>query len=66
MNRFSLKCLRDFGFGRKTMEEMIINEAVTLTRIITAKSKRGTIKNINKLTTVAVLNSLWILTTNTR
>ncbi|XP_015517474.2 methyl farnesoate epoxidase [Neodiprion pinetum] len=64
--RFSLKNLRDFGFGRKTMEDIILNEAVTLARIIEEKSNDGPIRNVDRIATVAVLNSLWYLTANTR
>ncbi|XP_012254145.2 methyl farnesoate epoxidase-like [Athalia rosae] len=64
--RFAVKNLREFGFGKRTMENMIVDEALTLVKIIERKSKSRTIRNVNKIATVAVLNSLWCLTSGIR
>ncbi|KAF7990345.1 hypothetical protein HCN44_000150 [Aphidius gifuensis] len=64
--RFSIKCLKDLGWGRQTMEELILEDAGGLIKNIETLSKKGVIKNLNNLTNSAVINSLWSLIGGTR
>ncbi|XP_057340214.1 methyl farnesoate epoxidase-like [Microplitis mediator] len=61
--RFSLINLKSFGWAGQTMEELILEDAENLGKIIDKVSKKhqGVVKNLNELTALAVLNSLWSL-----
>ncbi|KAK0092734.1 hypothetical protein PV326_000713 [Microctonus aethiopoides] len=59
--RFSLRCLKEFGWCGQTMENLILEDAESLKKIIEDTCMDGVIKNFNKLTSLAVLNSLWSL-----
>lgn len=48
------------------MEELILEDAGGLIKIIEILSKKGVIKNLNNLTNSAVINSLWSLIGGTR
>ncbi|XP_066583638.1 methyl farnesoate epoxidase-like [Prorops nasuta] len=61
--RFALKTLKNFGYGKLTMEDIIIRNAVALTKIIDERSKEGPIDNMRRITSVAVLNNLWTFVT---
>ncbi|XP_021956777.1 cytochrome P450 2J3 [Folsomia candida] len=62
--RFALKTLRDFGFGKKSMESMVQQEATEL--IETFRKMAGKpIQTQNKFN-AAVLNALWTLITGNR
>ncbi|EFN67203.1 Probable cytochrome P450 305a1 [Camponotus floridanus] len=64
--RFVLKTLKEFGFGKMAMEDIILNDAVSLTSIIESLAKLGPITNLHNLTSIAVLNSLWTLVAGSR
>lgn len=48
------------------MEELILEDAGGLIKIIENLSKKGVIKDLNKLTNSAVINSLWSLVGGSR
>lgn len=63
--RFLLRQLRDFGFGKSTMEGLIMDEANEL--IETYKQKAGTpITLIREQVKLAVINSLFRILTSKR
>ncbi|KAL0121780.1 hypothetical protein PUN28_006919 [Cardiocondyla obscurior] len=64
--RFILRTLKEFGFGNVTMEDMILNDAVSLTTTIESLGKLGPISNLYNITSIAVLNSLWTLVAGSR
>ncbi|XP_024893814.1 methyl farnesoate epoxidase-like [Temnothorax curvispinosus] len=64
--RFALRTLKEFGFGNGTMEDIILNDAVSLTTTIESLSKSGPITNLYNITSIAVLNSLWTLVAGAR
>ena len=62
--RFTLRHLRDFGFGKNTGEELITNE---MKEVIQGLDKSvGKPVSINKSFSVAVLNTLWMIMSGVR
>ncbi|KAL6440501.1 hypothetical protein ACFW04_003193 [Cataglyphis niger] len=59
--RFVLRALKEFGFGKMAMEDIILNDAVSLTNTIESLAKLGPIANLYNITSVAILNTLWTL-----
>lgn len=58
--RFSLKYLKEFGFGKRSMEDLILENAVSLTMSIEKKiQKENIIDYFCQVSNVAVLNNLW-------
>ena len=62
--RFTLRNLRDFGFGKNTGEELIANELREF--IQNLENRVGTPLPINRSFTVAVLNTLWMMVSGVR
>ncbi|XP_035709560.1 methyl farnesoate epoxidase isoform X2 [Folsomia candida] len=62
--RFALRQLRDFGFGRKSMESIIAEEAVELAERL--QSHCGKPMSIQMAFNAAILNALWSLLTGER
>ena len=62
--RFTLRNLRDFGFGKNTGEELIVNEMREFIRNL--EKHVGTPLPINRSFTVAVLNTLWMMVSGVR
>jgi len=62
--RFTLKHLKNFGFGKNQMETLIIDEAKEL--IEGFRKEGGLAFNPAKRFSLAVLNSLWIIVTGSR
>ncbi|OXA43620.1 methyl farnesoate epoxidase [Folsomia candida] len=62
LRRFTLRQLRDFGFGKNTMEESIMTE---VTELIDGLKEHGEkpLEDIKLKFTLAVVNSLWSLCT---
>ena len=56
---FCIRNLKVFGWIGQTMEEMVIEDAVQLAKIVEKESRDGSIKNMDFLMSFAVLNSLW-------
>ena len=52
-----LRQLRDFGFGKATMEEALNDEVRKLVDFL--RSKDGKIVSLNKTLNVSILNALW-------
>jgi methyl farnesoate epoxidase/farnesoate epoxidase len=62
--RFTLKTLRDFGFGKKTMDAIIMEEVNEL--IASFKSQHGQPITTQNRFNIAVLNGLWAIMTGER
>ena len=62
--RFALRTLRDFGFGKQGMEEMI-QEEVELFKDLIIKNGDNSFDFINKLN-LPILNALWRVTVGER
>nr|XP_003702355.1 PREDICTED: probable cytochrome P450 305a1 isoform X3 [Megachile rotundata] len=64
--RFILKTLKEFGFGRQTMEHVLQEDAIMLTNIVTELTKTGTATSIQSIISAAVLSNLWLLIDGTK
>ena len=62
--RYVLRNLRDFGFGKKSMENLINEEVADVVDWI--KSNEGKPVSVNKKFSLAVLNALWMIMTGHR
>ena len=62
--RFTLRHLRDFGFGKNTGEELITNELKEFIQGLDKKVGRTVI--IDRSFSVAVLNTLWTILSGVR
>jgi len=62
--RFSLRTLRDFGFGKTSMEGMIMEEAHELCDWL--KKQNGAPVVLKRRFSLAVVNSLWRIVTGER
>ena len=63
--RFTLRTLKDFGFGKSGMEEMILEEINEFIPFIIEESKNGSITMMN-LFNISILNILWRIVNGTR
>ena len=57
--RFALRTLRDFGFGRKGMESLIMDEVKELVEWI--GKQNGKPLNLQRRYSLAVVNALWTI-----
>ncbi|XP_021961978.1 cytochrome P450 2J5 isoform X2 [Folsomia candida] len=65
LRRFTLRQLRDFGFGKSTMEGLIMDELGEI--LDWMKSKEGLpVRDVKQRMAVAVVNSVWTLVTGKR
>ncbi|CAG7727538.1 unnamed protein product [Allacma fusca] len=62
--RFTLRHLRDFGFGKSVGEDIIMNEVNEL--LSTFSKSAGTPCSLDRTFQVAVLNTLWMITSGNR
>lgn len=63
--RFLLTKLRDFGFGKTSMESLIMEDVEDLIKLF--KKEEGTPqKNFKKTVILAVVNSLWSIVSSKR
>ena len=60
--RFALKTLRDFGFGKKCMEDVIMSEVQKLGSLLSNDSKNDSTSLVQSLS-VSVVNSIWTILT---
>lgn len=63
--RFTLRQLRDFGFGKNTMEMLIMDEVHDLLATL-GKRDGAPISGIKELFSLAVVNSLWTVVSGKR
>ncbi|OAD51864.1 hypothetical protein WN48_04274 [Eufriesea mexicana] len=64
--RFSLKTLKQFGFGKRSTEHILQNDAITLTNVIMELTKNGGITNIRSIISAAIVSNLWLLIDGTK
>lgn len=58
--RFSLKYLKEFGFGKRSMEDLILENAVSLTMKIEKEiQETNIIEYFPRISNIAVLNNMW-------
>lgn len=62
--RFALRQLRDIGFGKSSMEDLILNEVQELLTVL--KDKCGKPFEVEHLFEMAVVNALWTLVSGRR
>ena len=62
--RFSLRTLRDLGFGKVGMEELVNDEVEVLCKSL--ESEKGKFLNISKSFNIAAVNALWKVLTGER
>jgi len=62
--RFALRHLRDFGFGKSSMEELIMDEVKEVLDWL--KKQKGKSIPLQERFSLAVVNSLWKITTGER
>lgn len=65
LRRFTLRQLRDFGFGKNSMEESIMLEVNELIEGL-KKDEGKPLENIKSRFLLAVVNGLWFLSTSIR
>ena len=59
--RFTLKNLRDFGFGKLSMEGLILEEVQKCNEMLS--NEAGTTTQLSLKLNIAILNALWKLLT---
>ncbi|KAL2721856.1 methyl farnesoate epoxidase-like [Vespula maculifrons] len=64
--RFTIKTLKRLGFDKTNMEDMILEDTVTLLKIIEELAEKGPITNIYDLVSIAVIASFWFLVTGSK
>ncbi|KOC62836.1 putative cytochrome P450 305a1 [Habropoda laboriosa] len=64
--RFTLRTLKQFGFGKDAMEHILQHDAISLTNVVVELTKEGAITNIQSVISVAVLSNLWLLIDGTK
>ena len=62
--RFTLRNLRDFGFGKNSMENIVMEEVQTV--INWMKKKEGQPVTLDRKFSLSVLNALWNIMTGER
>ena len=62
--RFILKTLKDFGFGKKSLEGVLVEEADNIGEFF--RQQNGKPILVQNLFNVAILNVLWIIVANHR
>lgn len=62
--RFTLRHLRDFGFGKNSMEQLIMEEVREI--VDWMKKEEGHPLEVNRKFSLAVLNSLWMILSGKR
>lgn len=65
-HRFSLRTLKQFGFGKYTMQQTVQQDAVSFANMITELTKDGTPSNISSVVGAAIVNNLWFILEGTK
>lgn len=65
LRRFSLRQLRDFGFGKTSMEDLVMAEVNELIEIW-KESEGKPVSSVKDQLLFAVVNALWTITTGKR
>lgn len=63
--RFTLRNLRDFGFGKRNMEGLIMDEVHDLCKVLKSTNGRP-VGGIKRKFALAVVNSLWTVVAGNR
>jgi len=63
LRRFTLRQLRDFGFGKSSMESMIMDEVNVILRWMKSQGKNS-VGDIKDKMSLAVVSSLWTIMSN--
>lgn len=58
--------MKRLGFDKTNMEDMILEDTVTLLKIIEELAEKGPITNIYDLVSIAVIASFWFLVTGSK
>ena len=64
--RFALRHLKDFGFGKSSMEDLVLDEAKELINDIKAEIGTNDKVTINERFNLAIVNALWKIITSKR
>ncbi|XP_076636803.1 methyl farnesoate epoxidase [Colletes latitarsis] len=64
--RFALRTLREFGFGKYTMDYIIQQDAIALRDIIIELTKNEEMTNLQSLISVAIFSNLWFIIEGTK
>ncbi|XP_033218260.1 methyl farnesoate epoxidase-like [Belonocnema kinseyi] len=59
--RFAQKSLKHLGFGKRTMEDLILDNVNSLITNLRRNSKNGVIENFSKHSSISILNNIWNL-----
>jgi len=65
VRQFTLRQLRDFGFGKNTMQESIMTEVNEFIELL-VETKGEPVANMKDRLVVAVVNALWFIATGIR
>ncbi|KAI4503674.1 hypothetical protein M0802_001077 [Mischocyttarus mexicanus] len=64
--RFTVKTLKRLGFDKTNMEDMILDDTVSLIKMIEKLAQKGPITEIYDLVSIAVIASFWYLVTGSK
>ncbi|XP_053972850.1 methyl farnesoate epoxidase-like isoform X2 [Hylaeus volcanicus] len=64
--RFALRTLRQFGFGKLTMDDILQRDAIALTNIIIESTKNEPLTNMYSVISAAVFSNLWFILDGTK
>ncbi|OXA48871.1 methyl farnesoate epoxidase [Folsomia candida] len=64
--RFTIRQLRSFGFGKRSMEHLVMDEVTELADTLRKDATAGVAVSTQKMFNAAVLNSLWRIMTGQR
>lgn len=64
--RFTLRHLRDFGFGKSSMENVVHEEITELLKNLGKLAEKGEAIQLNDVFGPAVINVLWVIVSGKR